>query len=132
MPNANGATVTDVKVTKTASDIEEETIASNAAFDVVVNAEAGSNVFNAGGAYKVQMVATDYTNDFITANTQTINGNFGDANWPTQAPQLRFAVPAQGPGREDHVYRAFAVLQAGNVDPIVDFEEGEIFVITHP
>jgi hypothetical protein len=132
MPNTNGATVTEVKVTKTGAAIEEETIASNTAFDVVVEAEAGNNVFNAGGAYKIQMVTTDFTANFTTAATQTLSGNFGDANWSSQAQQLRFAVPAQGAGREDHVYRSFAVLQAGNVDPIVDFEEGEIFVITHP
>jgi hypothetical protein len=130
MPNTNGATITEVTVTKTGGAIEEETIASNAAFDVVVEAQAGTNVFNAGGAYKVQMVTTDYTANFTTANTQTRSGTFGDANWPSQAQQLRFAVPAQGAGREDHVYQSFAVLQAGNVDPIVDFEQGEIFVIT--
>lgn len=132
MPNANGATVTEVKVTKTGAAVEEETLASNAAFDVVVEAEAGSNVFNAGGSYKVQMVTTDYTNSFITSNTQTISGTFGDANWPNQALQHRFVVPAPGAAVEDHVFRPFAVLQAGNVDPIVDFEEGEIFVITRP
>jgi hypothetical protein len=132
MPNANGASVTEVMVTNTGGTIEQQTIPSNAAFDVVVEAEAGTNVFNAGGSYKIQMVMTDYTANFTTANTQTISGNFGDPNWPNQALEYHFAVPALGAGVEDHVLRTFAVLQAGNVDPIIEFEEGDIFVVTHP
>jgi hypothetical protein len=133
MPNTNGAILARVKVTATGGTIEEETIPSNAAFDVVVEAEAGTNVFNQNASYKLQMVLTDYTANFTTANTQTRNGNFGptDANWKTQEVQLRFAVPALT-GRDDHALRAFAVLQVGTGNPIVDYEEGEVFVITPP
>jgi hypothetical protein len=132
MPNTNGAIIARVKVTATGSTIEEETIPSNAAFDVVVEAEAGNNVFNSNQSYKLQMVLTDYTANFTTANTQNRNGNFGDGNWPAQEQQHRFAVPALGAGRNDHALRAFAVLQVGTGDPIVDYEEGEVFVITPP
>jgi hypothetical protein len=132
MPNTNQAILSRVKVTETGSGIEEETLPSNAAFDVVVEAEAGNNVFNAGGSYRIQMVLTDYTANFTTANTQTLAGVFGDGGWPTQELQHRFAVPALGAGRQDHAFRAFAVLQVGNVDPIVDYEEGKVFVITPP
>jgi hypothetical protein len=132
MPNTNGAILSRVKVTETGSAVEEETLPSNAAFEVVVEAEAGNNVFNAGGSFKLQMVLTDYTANFTTANTQTLSGNFGGAAWPSQELQHRFAVPALGAARNDHALRAFAVLQAGNVDPIVDYEEGEVFVITPP
>jgi hypothetical protein len=132
MPNTNQAILVRVYATETNGAIEEEALPSNAAFDIVVEPEAGNNVFNAGGAYKLQMVLTDYTANFTTANTQNLNGSFGDANWPNQELQHRFVIPAQGAGRQDHAFRAFAVLQVGNVDPIVDFEEGEIFVITAP
>lgn len=130
MPNTNQAILARVYAAETGRTIEEETLRSDQAFDMVVEAEAGNNVFNAGGAYKLQMVLTDYTQNMTTANAQTINGSFGDANWPAQELQHRFVVPAQGAARNDHAYRAFAVLQVGNIDPIVDFEEGEVFVIT--
>jgi len=130
MPNTNGAILTVVKATSSGGPVEEETLPFNAPFDVVVEAEAGANVFNTAGAYKVQMVLTDRTTS-TTVVVQNIPGNFQDGNWPTQARQLRFPVPAPGPGAEDHVFQAFAVLQVGKADPIVDFEEGQIFVITH-
>jgi hypothetical protein len=130
--NTNQAILVRVYAAETGDNIEAEALPSNAAFDVVVEAEAGNNVFNAGGAYKLQMVATDWTANFTTANAQTINGTFGDANWPAQELRHRFVVPAQGAGRQDHAYRAFAVLQVGLADPITDFEEGEVFLITPP
>jgi hypothetical protein len=132
VPNTNQAILARVYATETGGAIEEEALRSDQPFDIVVEAEAGNNVFNAGGTYKVQMVLTDYTQNMTTANTQTISGTFGpaDANWTAQELQHRFVIPAQGAARNDHAYRAFAVLQVGNVDPIVDFEEGEVFVIT--
>jgi hypothetical protein len=132
MPNTNGAIIARVKVTATNGTIEEETIPSNAAFDVVVEAEAGSNVFNSNQSYKLQMVLTDYTANFTTVTTLNRNGSFDDAQWPDPETLHRFPVAALGAGRNDHALRAFAVLQVGSGDPIVDFEEGEVFVVTVP
>jgi hypothetical protein len=131
MPNTNQAILARVKVTETNKNIEEESLPSDKAFDVVVEAEAGNNVFNSNQSYKLQMVLTDYTANFTTTNTQTRSGSFGDANWPAQETDHRFVIPALA-GREDHALRAFAVLQVGKKDPIVDYEEGEVFVITPP
>jgi hypothetical protein len=132
MPNTNQAILARVKVTATGGTIEEETIPSNADFDVVVEAEAGTNVFNTNQSFKLQMVLTDYTDSFTTVNLQNQSGNVGVGGWATQEQQFRFAVPALGTLREDHAFRAFAVLQIGTGDPIVDYEEGEVFVITPP
>ena len=132
MPNANGIALTDVMVTNTGGTIDQVTIPSNAGFDVVVEAQAGTNVFGAGGSYNLQMVLTDYTANFTNPNMQNITGTFGDANWPTQAVAHHFAVPSLGAGVVGHVFRAFAVFQAGNVDPIVAFEDGQIFLVVHP
>lgn len=131
MPNTNGAILTEVKATKTGEVIEEELVPYNSAFDVVVEAEAGKNVLNAESSFKVQMVLTDLTAGANVA-VKTISGQIGKANWPNQAHQHRFPIPAPGAGMEDHVLRAFAVLQVGHGDPIIDFEQGEIFVVTHP
>lgn len=132
MPNTNGIELTDVMVTHTGGTIDHETVPSNVAFDVVVEAQAGANVFGAGGHYNLQMVLTDYTANFNNLSIQNLTGTFGDANWPSQAVAHHFAVPALGTGVEDHVFRAFAVCQAGNVDPIVVTEEGQIFLVIHP
>jgi hypothetical protein len=130
MPNTNQAILARVKVTETNKNIEEETLPSDKAFDVVVEGEAGNNVFNSNASYKLQMVLTDYTANFTTTNTQTRSGHFGDANWPNQETDHRFVIPILGPGRQDHALRAFAVLQVGGTDPIVDYEEGDIFLLT--
>jgi hypothetical protein len=130
MPNTNQAILARVKVTATGGTIEEEAIPSNAAFDVVVEAEAGNNVFNSNQSFRLQMVLTDYTANFTTANTQNQNGSVGVGSWPNREQQFRFAVPALGAGRNDHALRAFAVLQIGTGDPIIDYEEGEVFVVT--
>jgi len=132
MPNTNEAELARVFQTPTNQTTSEETLSSNTAFDVVVEAEAGNNVFGAGGAFKLQMVLTDLTASYTGVSTQTLSGNFGDGNWPAAKLTHRFVVPAQGAARNDHAYQAFAVLQAGNINPIVDFEQGDIFVITPP
>jgi hypothetical protein len=132
MPNTNQAILARVKVTATGGTIEEETIPSNADFDVVVEAEAGTNVFNTNQSFKLQMVLTDYTDSFTTVDLQNQSGNVGVGGWATQEQQFRFAVSALGTPREDHALRAFAVLQIGTGDPIVDYEEGEVFVVTPP
>jgi hypothetical protein len=132
MPNTNQAILARVKVTATNAAFEEETIPSNAAFDVVVAAEAGNNVFNSNQSFRLQMVLTDYTANFTTVVALSQNGNVGVGNWPNREQEFRFAVPALGPARNDHALRAFAVLQIGTGDPIVDYEEGEVFVVTAP
>jgi hypothetical protein len=129
MPNANGALITVVKTTETGQVFEEETLPFNKAFDVVVEAEAGTNVFNSQQSYVVQIVLTDLNTSTVVA-AKKISGSVGDANWPARAQNHRFAVPAPGAGAEDHVYRAFGVLQIGKIDPIIDYEESDILVIT--
>jgi hypothetical protein len=54
VPNINQAILVRVYSTETNGNIEEEALSSVVAFDVVVEAEVGNNVFNAGGAFKLQ------------------------------------------------------------------------------
>jgi hypothetical protein len=94
------------------STIADETIKSNEAFRVVLQAEAGETLHNNGGPYRLILVVKDETAG-TSVNTAT-------------------HVPAQGAAKQDHIYRAIAVVRAGNVDPIVAFAESELFIITPP
>jgi hypothetical protein len=114
------------------STIADQTIKSDEAFDVVLQAEAGQTLFNIGGPYKLNLVVRDLT-DGATVNAASQAGNFGDANWPDLAMQFAFpSVPAQGAAKEDHIYQALVVATAGNADPIVGFAESDLMVITKP
>jgi hypothetical protein len=114
------------------SVIADQTIKSNEAFQVVMQAEAGQALFNNGGPYRLNVVVRDLT-DGTTVNAATQAGNFGDANWPGLAMQFAFpAIAAQGAGKQDHIYQATVVSTAGAVDPIVAFAESDLLIITRP
>jgi hypothetical protein len=130
MPNANGATLTAVRATKTDSPIQEEVLPFNTGFEVTVQAEVGKTLFNGEGSFTIRIVLTNLSTSSI-ANTAATSGHFG-TEWSTLAQEFRFAIPALGGGVEDNVFRAFAVLQTGGGDPIIDFEEGDVFVIARP
>jgi hypothetical protein len=132
MPNTNECELSRVYVRNTGGLVSEESIKDSASFEVVLEAEAGQALFNNGGAYKLLMVLTDLTNDYITFNTNSVSGTFGDANWPGPVLQFPFAVPATGSGRDDHVFQAMGVVSAGKNDPIVDTEQSDVFIITPP
>jgi hypothetical protein len=83
----------------------EESIKDNAPYDVVFDAEVGQTLFNGGGAYKLPLVLKDLTTS-TTVNQQSLNGLFGDANWPGTVLQHAFPQPAAGAAADDHVYQA--------------------------
>ena len=132
MPSANQCELSRVYVRNSGGQVSEESIKDNASFDVVLEAEAGQALFNNGGAYKLIMVLTDLTGDYITFATNTLSGTFGDANWPNPVLSFPFTLPPTGSGREDHLFQAMGVLSAGKSDPIVDTEQSDIFIITQP
>lgn len=132
MPSANECELSRVYVRNPGGLVSEEAIKDNVNFEVVLEAEAGQTLFNNGGPYKLILVVTDFTNDYITYNTQTVTGLFGDATWPSLPVQVPFTVPAGGPGRDDHVFQAIGVVSAGTADPIVDTEFSDVFLITQP
>lgn len=132
MTAANDCELVRVFSRPAGSVIADQTIKSNEAFEVVMQAEAGQTIFNLGGPYRLNLVVRDLT-DGTTVNAAAQPGSFGDANWPTLAMQFAFpAIPAQGAGKQDHIYQAIVVATAGNVDPIVGFAESDLLVITKP
>lgn len=113
------------------NSISDETIKSNQDFRVVIDAEAGSALFNLAGSYLLKIDVVDLT-DSVPVNSQQQAGTFGDANWPALTIEFPFTVGAQGATKENHVYEVVAVVTAGGADPIVDFERSDLFIITKP
>jgi hypothetical protein len=132
MTAANDCELVRVFTRGAGGTIADETIKSNQAFEVVLQAEAGQTLHNIGGPYRLSVVVKDESDGTIVANSVQA-GNFGDANWTSFATEFAFPnVPAQGAAKQDHIYRAIAVLRAGNVDPIVEFDDTTLLVITAP
>lgn len=131
MTNANQVQLEQVYARNGGGATSEESIKDNVPYELVMEAEAGSAMFNAGGAYKLIMVLRDLTTS-STVSVNTVSGSFGDANWPAPALKRAFPQAAAGAGRDDHVLQALAVLSAGVHDPSVESEESEVFIITQP
>lgn len=132
MTAANDCELVRVFTRAGGSLIADQTIKSNQPFEVVMQAEAGQTLFNTGGPYRLNLVVRDLT-DGTTVNAATQAGTFGDANWIALGMEFAFpAIPAQGAGKQDHIYQAIVVATAGNVDPIVGFAESDLLVITKP
>src|SRR5690242_13881907 len=90
-------------------------LVSNAtAFFVTVNATAGEALFDGGGTYNMSIVVLDMT-ALAVVSSQNQGGAFGDANWPAQTNQFSFPIPAQGPGKTNHIYWVIGVVTAGKI-----------------
>lgn len=120
------------RLTGGAGGIMDQSVKSNEQFQIGVEAEAGQTLFNNGGPYLISAVVQDLTDNTNVANA-TQPGTFGDATWTNR--RLDFAFPpiaAQGAGKQDHIYQAIVVLRAGVGNPIVEFAESPMFVISPP
>ena len=135
MPNATEAELASVYVRYTDvaahGDSTEESIKDNQSFDLVLEIEAGQVLFNTGAKYNLSVVLNDLFDSSKTIYSNTQCGSLGDANW--LKPDVKFAwtiPPGTVPLVDDHVYQAIGVMSVGNADPIVDMEQGELFVVT--
>lgn len=133
MPNANDVSLVRTFVRPQEGTIEQETIKSNQTFEVVVEVEAGQTIFNNGGPYQILGVVKDENTGEII-KTPSVSGNFGDNTWPRTQAVIILAptIPPQGSAKNNHIYRATAVLVVGTRDPNVEFTEDVPFVITAP
>ena len=103
----------DVGILDVTLDDNDFTAGQN--IDVEVRAEVGSTLFNGLGVYRVVFTMTSLTNP-AQLDTQTIKGNYGDANWPAAGRNtFRFTVPgAKTAGRADEIVEAQAVVVGGS------------------
>jgi hypothetical protein len=130
--HANDVEVVRVYARRVGSPVSDNTFPSNAAFEVVIEAEAGSTKHGDGGSYDIQLVVRDLSSNTVIVQANNLAGNFGDANWPNLDLSHAFNVPAQGAGQQGHIYEAVAVLTAGNVNPDVSSARSDLFIITPP
>jgi hypothetical protein len=131
MPNANECELARVYVRNLGGNVSEESIKDNVRYEIVADAECGQTLLNTGGGFKLSVYLTDLVTD-ITTPAGNLVGNFKSGAWPNPALSQAFPQPASTGARDDHAMRAFGVLQAGAADPIVDFEESDIFIVTTP
>ncbi len=108
--------------------ILEETIPSDAEFEVVVEAKAGAAIHGSGGKYSIQIVVRDLT-DFTVVHRDNLEGNLAYEPWDEPVFWHAFPVPAQGPAKEYHIYEVLASLQVGVRNPNVTFTKSPLFII---
>ncbi|RMD93735.1 MAG: hypothetical protein D6814_15215, partial [Calditrichaeota bacterium] len=109
--NANDAQLVRVYPRQKGGIIFENTLESNAAFEVVIEAKAGTALFGTGGRYEFQIFVRDLTDDqTIVKKARVGPGKFGDTNWPDPVLVHTFEIPAQGAKKEGHVYEIIATL----------------------
>ena len=111
--------------------ILEETLPSEAEFEVVVEAKAGETIHGGGGNYLIQIVVRDLT-DFTIVHKERLEGNFTDKVWDEPALSYAFLIPAQGAAKENHIYEVLASLCVGVRNPNVSFAKSPMFIITKP
>jgi hypothetical protein len=106
----------DVNLLAVETNDQDFTAGTNIAFQV--RAEVGTALHGTGGQYRVRMTMTDTTNPALV-DSQDINGNYGDANWPTPGLNIfTFTVPAAATaGREGDILEPQARLISNAAAP---------------
>ena len=131
--NANDVKLARVYTREKGGLIFEDTLPSNAEFEVVVEARAGSALFGTGGSYAFQIFIRDLTaNNRIVQKAEIGPGKFGDDNWPEPVLLHSFVIPAQGRKKEGHVFEVIATLTVGVRNPNVSFAKSPMFMICKP
>ncbi len=129
MPGFNDTDLVRAYTSLAPAGVQENHIPQGQASVINFQAEAGQAIFAGGGAYRMLVVVRDLT-DGTTITTFNLAGTFGDANWPAPVVSHAFPLGPQPAAKKDHVYQAIAVLVVGNINPDVDFDESDLFIIT--
>ncbi len=118
---------------KTNTIIADMAFPSNAAFEAVIECEAGIAIHGAGAKYEITIDVIDFSAMTSVIRSGTVaTGHFGDAGWPTQAQQIMFPIAAPGTYKEGHIWKIFASLKIGVTNPHTSLAESELFLITSP
>lgn len=110
--------------------VEQNHVPYNVGFNVVIQTEVGSTLFETRGAYQVIIVVRDLSASTTVLPLTTLSGNFGSSSWPTLGNTFVFAIPPQPPSMEHHIFQAITVTKT--VNSTVNFLESDLFIITHP
>lgn len=136
MVAANDAELVRVFTRRVGGAVGDVTFPSNANFEVIVEAEAGSALHGTGAAYLTNIVVRDITDNVnIAANPAVgFSGSMGDARWTNLDTTFTFTVAAAqlGAAKENDVCQVIAFVKAGNVNPDTTFALSAYFMITAP
>ena len=124
----NTAALARVYAREKGSTVSDQSFSVANDFEIVVEAEAGSTIFNDGGGYSVDVILFDKKQVTNITLTQPLNttGNMMGAGWPAQVTQFVYTVPkANLAGRAGHTCDLSASLQVGaGAEPGVSDAEG--------
>lgn len=115
------------------SVVGEESINIQSGLQIVVEAEAGAAIHGLGTSFKTNIVVRDLSaNNNIPAQPLAgFSGQMATAAWQPLDTQFLFSVaPGVLVGRQDHLCEVLAFLQAGLVNPDVEFATSYTFILT--
>lgn len=140
--NPDEAQISRVFARDVGASVEDRTFTITADFEVVVEVEAGFNIFNLNASYSIGVAVIDYDFDATAINniTPVFAGNnfaalqpgtLGAAPWTAQAAQIPFTVHfADLAGKADHMCKAYAFLRVGGgAEPQVSFADCSHFFL---
>jgi hypothetical protein len=120
-PRNTGAVITDIA------------FPSNATFEAIVECEAGRAIHDMGARYEIKIDVIDFSAMVTIVSSAILAFGFtGDENWPTLAQQFVFTIPEPGVANEGHIWKIFASLKVGVVNPCASLAESELFLINSP
>lgn len=129
----NDARLVRVFPRKTGAVIADLAIPSNAAFEAVVECEAGTTIHATGAKYEITIDVIDFsTMASVIRSGMVAAGHLGDAGWPSKAQQIVFPIAAPGTFKEGHIWKIFVSLKIGMTNPHTSLAESEPFLITSP
>ncbi len=111
--------------------IIDKTFASDAEFEVAVEAEAGKSIHGGGAKFSFHIVVRDLT-DFTIVKEDKMAGHLSEKHWPDPVLSHTFPMPTQGPNKENHIYEILASLSVGVRNPNVSFTKSPLFIIHQP
>jgi hypothetical protein len=129
----NNARLVRIFPRKTGAVIADVAFPSNAAFEAVIECETGTAIHATGAKYEITIDVVDFSSmASIILSGIVASGHLRDANWPTQAMQFVFPLATPGTFKEGHIWKIFASLKIGVMNPSNSIAESELFLITSP
>jgi hypothetical protein len=136
MVAANDAELVRVFTRRVGGAVGDVSFPSNADFQVVVEAEAGSALHGSGAQFLTNIVVRDITDNVNIASAPAVgfSGSMGGADWPNLDATFVFTVAAAdlGAAKENDVCQVVAFVKAGVVNPDTTFALSPYFMITAP
>lgn len=127
----HNAEIVRVYTRETGAVIADVSFPSNAAFEAVIECRAGAAIHALGARYEIKIDVINFSAMALIVGSAIVAvGSLGDSYWPAQAQQFVFPIAAPGAINEDHIWKVFASLQIGVINPHTSLAESELFLIT--